>query len=68
MSHKSRSDVRAEQWVSAIRDGGGASISCLRSSCNHMTGVAEQLIFVQLALKVVMKNDRVFVDVILLHL
>ena len=33
-----------------------------------MTGVGEPLIFVQLALKVVMKNYRNFVDVILLHL
>jgi len=68
MSHKSRNDVCVEQWVFAIRGGGGASISYLRSSCSHMTGVAEQLILVQLALKVVMKNDRDFVDVILLRI
>ena len=33
-----------------------------------MTGVGEPLIFVQLALKAVMKNYRDFVDLILLYL
>jgi hypothetical protein len=39
MSHKSRSRVRADQCVSAIGAVELPLFACLRSSCNHVTGV-----------------------------
>ena len=55
--------MRVDQCVSAIRAVEVPVLVCLRSSCSHVTEVK----FVRLALKVVMQNDRGFVDVILLH-
>jgi hypothetical protein len=65
MSHVGR--VRVDQRVSAVRAVEVPVLVSLRNSCNHVTG-RRSVWIVRLALKVVIQNDRDFVDVILLYI
>jgi len=56
--------VRVDQCVSAVRAVEVPVLVCLRSSWCHVTEVGGAVRFVRLALKVVVQNDRDFVDVI----
>ena len=58
--------MRVDQCVSAVRAVEVPVLVCLCSIWYHVTEVGGAVRFVRLALKVAMRNDRDFVDVILL--